>query len=152
MTLFKRKTNALIARCFILALVSLGTAGCVVQPSSHAFLTMQYERHLREGYPPLYAEGYRDGCASGRSLTGDKQLEFRQNKLYGENPSYAEGWRIGRVNCQNQYLIEVRERNLSPIQPLERLTPEERKMRELREARDHHSRREMGRMWEEMRK
>ncbi|ETK23928.1 hypothetical protein SAMN04490186_2115 [Pseudomonas grimontii] len=55
---------------------------------------------LAQGYPPVFASGFDDGCVSGRQATGTVG-EFRKNvPAYLQDRQYAAGWDDGFRQCQ----------------------------------------------------
>ncbi|CAG8865599.1 hypothetical protein PS627_01518 [Pseudomonas fluorescens] len=87
------------AVCFTLALLG----GC--QSTS--------QRLLAEGYPAPFADGFQDGCASGRQAAGALG-EFRKNvTFYLQDPQYATGWDDGFRQCQASAASDI-ERQLRP--------------------------------------
>ena len=48
------------------------------------------------GYPPAFKEGYSDGCATARGSYA------RNDKRFGIDPQYRQGWRDGRDICEWQ--------------------------------------------------
>ncbi|UVM04374.1 hypothetical protein [Pseudomonas laurylsulfatiphila] len=60
-----------------------------------------HEDLLAKGYPPAFADGFDDGCSSGRQAAGAISGEFRKNvPRYLKDPLYAEGWSDGFRQCQ----------------------------------------------------
>lgn len=69
-----------------------------------------HEQLLKQGYPPAFADGFDDGCASGRQAAGAINGEFRKNvPRYLKDPQYAEGWSDGFRQCQA--MLENQDRN-----------------------------------------
>jgi len=68
---------------------------------------------LAQGYPPAFASGYADGCASGDSAA--KALgAFRKNvPVYLADKQYATGWDDGFRQCQASATAAI-ERRLLP--------------------------------------
>lgn len=68
---------------------------------------------LAQGYPPAFASGYADGCASGDSAA--KALgAFRKNvPVYLADRQYAAGWDDGFRQCQASATADI-ERRLLP--------------------------------------
>ncbi|KAB0551090.1 hypothetical protein F7R01_07790 [Pseudomonas argentinensis] len=68
---------------------------------------------LAQGYPPAFASGYADGCASGDSAA--KALgAFRKNvTVYLADTQYATGWDDGFRQCQASAEADI-ERRLQP--------------------------------------
>ena len=71
------------------------------------------EELISKGYPPAFADGFEDGCSSGRQAAGAISGEFRKNvPRYLRDKQYAEGWSDGFRQCQamleNQNLDDYR--------------------------------------------
>jgi len=61
-----------------------------------------HEQMLKDGYPPAYADGYQDGCGSGRHAAGLRVGDFRKNvPRYLAEPQYETGWDDGFRQCQS---------------------------------------------------
>ncbi|MDW3713707.1 hypothetical protein PSGK_28355 [Pseudomonas solani] len=72
-------------------------AGC---ESTHQYL-------IAEGYPPAFADGFRDGCSSGRQAAGVITGAFRKDvPRYLKERTYAEGWGDGFEQCKEQVRSE----------------------------------------------
>lgn len=60
----------------------------------------QHEQMLAQGYPPAYADGFDDGCSSGRQAAGLMVGEFRKNvPRYLHERQYESGWDDGFRQC-----------------------------------------------------
>ncbi|MGJ7513444.1 hypothetical protein ACSFE6_03760 [Pseudomonas baetica] len=60
-----------------------------------------HEDLIAKGYPPEFADGFDDGCSSGRQAAGAISGEFRKNvPRYLKDQNYAEGWNDGFRQCQ----------------------------------------------------
>ncbi|MFJ2281330.1 hypothetical protein ACIOUG_09325 [Pseudomonas sp. NPDC087803] len=60
-----------------------------------------HEDLIAKGYPPAFADGFDDGCVSGRQAAGSISGEFRKNvPRYLKDKQYAEGWTDGFRQCQ----------------------------------------------------
>ncbi|MGC4008642.1 MAG: hypothetical protein QM805_06405 [Pseudomonas sp.] len=69
-----------------------------------------HETLLAQGYPPAYADGYDDGCGSGRQAAGAITGEFRKNvPRYLDEPKYALGWNDGFQQCQAMRVSQERQ-------------------------------------------
>lgn len=69
-----------------------------------------HEDLLAKGYPPAFADGFDDGCSSGRQAAGAITGEFRKNvPRYLQDKQYAEGWDDGLHQCQAMRENEDRE-------------------------------------------
>ncbi|KAF1053135.1 MAG: hypothetical protein GAK43_01558 [Stenotrophomonas maltophilia] len=68
-----------------------------------------HEHLLAQGYPAPYADGFDDGCGSGRQAAGAITVEFRKNALrFQKEALYAQGWGDGFQQCR--LMAESRER------------------------------------------
>ena len=75
-----------------------------------------HEQLLAQGYPPAFADGFDEGCSSGRQAAGVISGEFRKNvPRYLKDANYAEGWSDGFRQCQamvdNQDRQQYRDRH-----------------------------------------
>ncbi|MFV3330761.1 hypothetical protein ACNFIA_07505 [Pseudomonas sp. NY15437] len=69
-----------------------------------------HESLIAQGYPPAYADGYDDGCGSGRQAAGAIGGEFRKNvPRYLDEPRYALGWNDGFQQCQAMRVSQERQ-------------------------------------------
>ncbi|QHD09151.1 hypothetical protein [Pseudomonas sp. R76] len=60
-----------------------------------------HQELLAKGYPPAFADGFDDGCSSGRQAAGVISGEFRKNvPRYLKDREYAEGWEDGFRQCK----------------------------------------------------
>ncbi|KPG92747.1 MULTISPECIES: hypothetical protein [unclassified Pseudomonas] len=60
-----------------------------------------HEDLIAKGYPPAFADGFDDGCVSGRQAAGSISGEFRKNvPRYLKDKQYADGWTDGFRQCQ----------------------------------------------------
>ncbi|KXG79285.1 hypothetical protein N5I28_15970 [Pseudomonas mosselii] len=74
-----------------------------------------HEQMVNQGYPPAYADGFQDGCSSGRQAAGLMAGDFRKDvPRYLHNRQYESGWDDGFRQCHamqsNEDLREYRER------------------------------------------
>lgn len=75
----------------------LAIAGC---QSAH-------EQLVQQGYPPAFADGYQDGCGSGRSAAGSITGTFSKNvQRYLSEKLYSSGWDDGFRQCQATLLSQ----------------------------------------------
>jgi hypothetical protein len=71
--------------------LAVGLAGC---QSTH-------DQLLAEGYPPAFADGYQDGCGSGRQAAGSIGGEFKKDApRFLKDQLYSQGWTDGFRQCQ----------------------------------------------------
>lgn len=76
---------------WVLLSLAIGLAGC----------QSARDQMLAEGYPPGFADGYQDGCGSGKTAAGAFTGEFKKNvPRYLKDKLYAEGWGDGFRQCQ----------------------------------------------------
>ncbi|MBF8756015.1 MAG: hypothetical protein LBJ33_09625 [Pseudomonas putida] len=85
--------------------IMLSLAGC---QSAH-------QQMIDQGYPPAYADGFEDGCGSGRQAAGLMVGGFRKNvPRYLHERQYETGWDDGFRQCNamqsNEDLRQYRER------------------------------------------
>lgn len=60
-----------------------------------------HDQLLAEGYPPAFADGFQDGCGSGRQAAGSISGSFHKDvPRYLREPVYAQGWSDGFRQCQ----------------------------------------------------
>jgi hypothetical protein len=66
------------------------------------------ETLIERGFPPAYAEGYADGCSSGREAGGGLFDETRKNMTrYGADREYTQGWDNGFQQCRREMAATV---------------------------------------------
>lgn len=101
----------------VLAFAALLAAGCATTR----------ETMMREGYPAAYAQGFDDGCHSGRKAGGSLFDQFKKDvRRFDSDKDYAAGWsdafrqceseqesaaRQARMAIQQQQLRELRNQN-----------------------------------------
>jgi hypothetical protein len=59
-----------------------------------------HDELLARGYPPPYADGYQDGCASGRQAAGSLGTFKKDVPRYTREAFYSGGWDDGFRQCQ----------------------------------------------------
>ena len=75
-----RLVTAIAASCLLLL------SGCATQK----------ETMIKEGYPLAYAEGFDDGCHSGRKAGGNMFEQFKKDvRRFDKDSQYAQGWSDG---------------------------------------------------------
>ncbi len=58
---------------------------------------------IKQGYPPEYAEGYGDGCESGRKAGGNMFDKFKKDvNRFESDVKYADGWKDGFEECKGE--------------------------------------------------
>ncbi len=60
------------------------------------------ERMLKKGYPKQYADGYQDGCSTGRAAAGGLGSMDKKIRMYDANKDYRRGWDDGRNLCHER--------------------------------------------------
>lgn len=89
-----RRHSSPIALWLVAFSVMAAVAGC---QSTHDDL-------LARGYPPAYADGYKDGCGSGRQAAGSMNSFNKDVPRYTSEAFYSGGWDDGFKQCQAQLL------------------------------------------------
>lgn len=60
-----------------------------------------HDQMVNRGYPPAYADGYQDGCSSGRQAAGLMVCDFHKDvPRYLHDRQYETGWDDGFRQCQ----------------------------------------------------
>ena len=61
------------------------------------------EAMIQKGYPPAYADGFDDGCGSGKKAGGDMFSQFAKDvDRYHHDKTYREGWDDGYKECRSE--------------------------------------------------
>lgn len=83
-----------ILRAVVLSTFSLAfLSGCVSQKESM----------IKEGFPVAYADGFDDGCHSGKKAGGNMFEQFKKDVRRFENDrEYAQGWSDGFRQCETE--------------------------------------------------
>ena len=59
------------------------------------------------GHTPAYADGFNDGCQSGKASQDPIAGFFTQNtKRFDSDPQYAQGWKAGYQKCSYAQMEE----------------------------------------------
>lgn len=83
----------LVSMSLVGCLTGLLLVGCQPSPSVH-------DQLISQGYPPIFADGFQDGCSSGRQAEGGLTNSFRKNvDQYLHTPQYSQGWDDGYRQC-----------------------------------------------------
>lgn len=87
-------------------------AAALIAAAVLAACTSTKDALLQRGFSPAYAEGYEQGCASGKAAAdaGDPaaaQPDDRHDQVGGDE--YAQGWDAGFESCQRNRQIMLRE-------------------------------------------
>jgi len=84
----------------------------------------QKESMIQQGYPLAYADGFDDGCHSGRKAGGSILDDFRKDVTrFSSDTQYAQGWSDGFRQCETEQ---------EAIQRKVRISLEQLKLQELR--------------------
>lgn len=68
-------------------------AGCVSQKESM----------VKEGYPVSYADGFDDGCHSGKKAGGNMFEQFKKDtRRFEYDSQYGQGWSDGFRQCETE--------------------------------------------------
>ena len=83
---------------------------------------------VAKGYPLHYAEGFDDGCHSGKKAAGSLFDEFKKDvNRFASDTEYAQGWSDGFRQCESEQ--EALQRQM-------RMAIEQQKLNEMREEND----------------
>ncbi len=89
---------------------------------------------MQEGASPAYAQGYDDGCSSGKKAAGDMFAQFHKNvQEYQHNSDYRQGWNDGHEECRSEGISHMRQQEMT-IE--EQRAMDEHKRRELLDNQD----------------
>lgn len=62
-----------------------------------------HDQLVSEGYPPAFADGFQDGCGSGRHAIDPMKGQYKKDvQRYLRDTIYAQGWSDGFNQCQGQ--------------------------------------------------
>ena len=81
-------------KSIIIILLAFITASCAV--TSYDVLSEV------EDQPPMFKQGYIDGCESGYEAGGSMMTEFKRGEEYVSIDLYRQGWDEGFNTCRNQ--------------------------------------------------
>lgn len=90
-------------RKVFLIFIFLFLIGCMFDPEQ--YLANQHNNLLMQGNSRSYADGYIDGCASGKKVAGDGRFHFSKNATrYKKDKEYETGWEQGYLFCREERL------------------------------------------------
>jgi hypothetical protein len=94
------------------------TLAVQVATTALAACTSTRDALVDRGYSPAYAEGYEDGCASGKADVGGlfAQAQKDQERYAASDSDYAQGWDAAFAKCrrdEQQMVIDARNRHPS---------------------------------------
>jgi hypothetical protein len=82
-------------------LLLIGSAVCGLVAISGC--VSQKESMVKQGYPLSYADGFDDGCHSGKKAGGSMFDQFKKDVRRFEGDSqYAQGWSDGYRQCETE--------------------------------------------------
>ena len=83
----------------LLTVASLGLAAMMMSGCASTSESM-----VKNGYGPVYSQGYGDGCKSGKNAAGSLFDKFTKNiNLFQRDKKYAMGWKDGYSTCRSQW-------------------------------------------------
>ena len=86
--------NRLLLFVYAFAACSIFCTGCA----------SDREMMLQQGYPPAYADGYSDGCSSGKKAAGSMFDQFKKDvNRFQADSQYTQGWNDGFKVCEKQW-------------------------------------------------
>ena len=86
------KLNKILLGPFILGSLFI-SAGCVSQKESM----------VQQGYPVDYADGFEDGCHSGKKAGGSMFEQFKKDVTrFEKHDKYTQGWSDGFRQCESE--------------------------------------------------
>lgn len=112
-----------ILKIIAILFLTLGVSACQNVP---VWKYSMFERPAGNGnYPPLYIEGWKDGCESGAQASANSfyriQYKFKQNWQLITDPVYKNGW----DNAYNQCRKYILQQNMNTEDEVETADSEE---------------------------
>lgn len=99
---------------WLVSIAAMTLAGCV----------STQEAMIKQGYPPAYAQGFDDGCHSGRKAGGSLFDQFRKDvPRFERDKDYALGWSDAFRQCETEQENALRQ---------QRMVLEQQRLQELR--------------------
>ena len=78
------------------------------------------QKMVSEGYPKSYADGFEDGCRSGKKAGGSLFEQFHKDvNRFNSDQNYAQGWSDAYRQCENEE--EALERRIRMSMELQRM-------------------------------
>ncbi|MEA1946153.1 MAG: hypothetical protein U9N83_02480 [Thermodesulfobacteriota bacterium] len=63
----------------------------------------QKQTMIKQGYPESYADGFEDGCHSGKKAGGNLFEQFKKDVVrFNKDKNYAQGWSDGFRQCETE--------------------------------------------------
>ncbi len=108
-----KKVHQLLIISAICSIIAL--SGCVTQKESM----------VKQGYPLAYADGFDDGCHSGKKAGGNMFDQFKKDVTrFQQDSQYAQGWSDGFRQCETEQ--EALERQIRMGMEQQRLMEEKK--------------------------
>ena len=86
------KTAKCITTATVISIIVI-LSGCVSQKESM----------IKQGYPLAYADGFDDGCHSGKKAGGSMFDQFKKDvRRFEKDNQYAQGWSDGFRQCETE--------------------------------------------------
>lgn len=99
---------------WLVSIAAMTLAGCV----------STQEAMIKQGYPPAYAQGFDDGCHSGRKAGGSLFDQFKKDvPRFERDKEYALGWSDAFRQCETEQENALRQ---------QRMVLEQQRLQELR--------------------
>ena len=74
----------------------------------------QKESMIQQGYPVAYADGFEDGCHSGKKAGGSMFDQFKKDvNRFEKHDKYTQGWSDGFRQCESEQEALDREIRMS---------------------------------------
>jgi hypothetical protein len=97
--------------------VSRRLAPLCVLLASLAACTSYHDQLIAKGYPPAYADGFSDGCQTGKQAVNGIGYEHKDARRFAAEKPYQQGWDAGYAQCvqvaqreeQQRFIEQVRE-------------------------------------------
>ncbi len=88
-----------------------GCATTVVKPIAPGDLLQAKKKQLiGEGNSTDFADGYTDGCASGKRVVGDERyIAEKDSARYMINQDYSIGWEQGYYECRDEDITRLQQ-------------------------------------------
>jgi len=85
--------------------ISLLTAAAVSLLVAHLAGCAGQSKMTSQGQTPAYADGFADGCQSGRASGGSIHDSYKKNVgRFESDKHYAEGWSAGHRKCEDEQM------------------------------------------------
>jgi len=100
-------------------------AGLLVVAAFSSACTSTHDAMIQQGFPPAYAQGFDDGCHSGRKAGGSLFDQFKKDVArFERDKEYASGWSDAFRQCETEQESAMRQ---------QRMAIEQQRLKELRQ-------------------